>query len=95
MAGYAVSRCSPLITRGGGVAALVCALVTGCLWGPAAQAPWYSFFAAAGIALALGLAVFVTGRAVGLGARAAVVATVVALILANAAVFTWAVTHSH
>jgi hypothetical protein len=57
--------------------------------------PWYSFFAAGGIALALGLAVFVTGRAVGLAARAAVVATVVALILANAAVFTWAVTHSH
>jgi ABC-type transport system involved in cytochrome c biogenesis permease subunit len=95
VAGYVVSRRSPLITRGGAVAALVCALVTGCLWGPVVQARWYTFFVAAGIALALGLAVFVTGRAVGLAARAALVATVVALILANAAVFVWAVTHSH
>jgi len=79
-------------SRSGVIAVFLCALLSGCLWGPALQAPWYSFFVAFAIGLAIGVVVLVVARAVGL--RAGASAVVVVVLAANAVVFAWGIIHS-
>lgn len=79
-------------SRSGLVAVFLCALVSGCLWGPAIQAPWYSFFAAFAIALAIGVVVLIVARVFGL--RSGASAVVVVVLAANAIVFAWGISHS-
>jgi hypothetical protein len=82
------------MTRGAELAVTGAAVITGVAWGPALQAPWYSFFAAAGLALALGFTVALAARAAGLRAGVAAGTAVLAVIIANATVLVWGMSHS-
>jgi hypothetical protein len=77
------------------VVATILAVLTGYVWGPLSEAPITSGLAAAIVAFAIGVLVIAAGEHLRAGAVEVTYAVVVLFVIANGAVFFWAVTHSH